>query len=80
MKMKRGAGDGTRKNKAFFASTNADATATCVAGLRLGPACCSDMLQRELGSEGVADLLETIASLSAKAVDASIGLSATRTE
>lgn len=53
-KMKRAAGDGTRKNKAFFTSINAAATATCVAGMRLGLACCSGALNKHLGTEGVA--------------------------
>lgn len=70
LKMKRGAGDGTRKNKAFFTCTTEQATATCVAGMRLAPVCCSDLLNKELSSEEVASLLDETLQLSKGAVDA----------
>lgn len=68
-KIKRGAGDGTRKNKAFFTSTNAAATATCVAGIRLGLACCSGANNKQLGTEGVAGVPDTIERLGPSAID-----------
>jgi hypothetical protein len=67
--MKRGAGDGTRKNKAFFTSTNAAATATCVAGMRLGLECCPGALNKQLGAEGIAGVQETIERLGPSAID-----------
>lgn len=64
-KMKRGSAAGNYKSPEFFHTINQYATNTCTAAIPLGLKCCPSVL-KELGSQGVQQAQQRLASLQAQ--------------